>query len=177
MWPCFAVSVISLRWSTSQPRSRSSCSSCCWFVAWHCQALQRVSSSTCTRTLLAWRTQRLVPLLIFSDISSRLRSILLCSSLTKHCYAGSLWICIGYWLATVSICAVGSLELLCTSVMLLCSPSSSGLSLSLPALSSHFAGVDWRWHPDLLFLRHLFGRHDFLGELQQVQIQLLQVRC
>lgn len=47
-----------LRWSTSQPRSRLSCSSCCWFVVWHCRVLQRASSSTCILTSLVCRIQR-----------------------------------------------------------------------------------------------------------------------
>lgn len=54
--------------------------------------------------------------------------------------------------------------------------ASAGLSLSVPALSASSLGVDRRRHPDLLLLRYLLGRHDVLGELQQVQIQLLQVR-
>lgn len=49
-------------------------------------------------------------------------------------------------------------------------------SASLSPLFPHLAGVDWCWNPDLLFLCHLFGRHDIFGKLQQVQIQLLQVR-
>lgn len=35
--------------------------------------------------------------------------------------------------------------------------------------------MDRRGDPDLLLLRHLPGSDDFAGELQQIQVQLLQV--
>ena len=41
---------------------------------------------------------------------------------------------------------------------------------------SVFVGVDGRWNPDLLLLRHLSGFSDGSRKLQQVQQQLLQVR-
>ena len=43
-----------------------------------------------------------------------------------------------------------------------------------PAPPGPSPGVDRRWDPDILLLRHLPGGHDLAGELQQVPIQLLQ---
>lgn len=37
-----------------------------------------------------------------------------------------------------------------------------------------FPGMDRCWDPNILLLRHLPGGHDLAGELQQIQVQLLQ---